>query len=248
MRGFWTVWRRELAALFLMPLAWIVLCIALPLNGALFVATLQDSQGDLAATFKFMLGDSLVLWVFAVALPPLFTMRMISEEARSGVLEYVLTAPVTDAAVVCGKLGAAVTWMALFWSSFLVYGLACQLAGAAPEWPALLVQVFGATLVSALFTALGLLCSAATATPLVAAVLSFVGGLGILALPYLGSLTGLPPEHWVHRVLLNLNVMERYWGSFGMGVLDSAHLCFFAATTALLTFFAVRLVESRRWR
>ena len=248
MRGFWTIYRRELAALFLTPLAWILLCVALPLCGVLFVIMLESLQGDLNATFQFLLSDSLIPWVFFVFLPPLLTMRMISEEGRTGVLEFLLTAPVTDAAVVLGKLAAALTFMALFWSAFLVYGLACQLAGTAPEWGTLCVQVGGAVLVSGLFCAIGLAASAATQTPLVAAVGAIVASLLLLTAPYFGRLTRLPAEHWLHRALADVDVVRRWWASFGAGVVDSAHAVFFLAGTGLATFLAIRLVESRRWR
>lgn len=248
MSGFWTVYRRELAALFLMPLAWMLLCVALPLIGALFVLSVEDLGGDLNAVFRFMLTDSVVPWVFLVFLPPLLTMRMISEEARTGVLEYLLTAPVTDAAVVTAKLLAATTFMALFWSAFLVYGLACQLAGTPPEWSTLLVQVLGCWVLSALFCSVGIFASALTQTPLVAAVCAVMVGLALIALPSFGALLRLPANHWGQAALGQLSIIERWYGSFGAGVIDSAHLVFFVGLTGLFGFFAVRLVESRRWR
>jgi elongation factor G len=50
------------------------------------------------------IGGSTAFFLIVTVLPPLITMRMIAEESRSGVLEYLLTAPVGDAAVALGKL------------------------------------------------------------------------------------------------------------------------------------------------
>ena len=50
-----------------------------------------------------LFGGTELFWVLALVLTPLVTMRMISEEAKSGVLEFLLTAPVPEAAVVLGK-------------------------------------------------------------------------------------------------------------------------------------------------
>ena len=66
------------------PLAWVLLCIALALNGFVFVLYLKLSNGDLDVATRFEFGESFVFWAVVVLFPPLLTMRMISEEARSG--------------------------------------------------------------------------------------------------------------------------------------------------------------------
>lgn len=248
MRGLLIIYRRELLALFLTPLAWLLLCIALPLNGFLFVAVLGEYGGDLTRALRYMLGESFVFWGLMVFLPPLLTMRQISEESRTGVLEYLLTAPVTDAAVVCGKLLAATTVMALFWLSNLVYGLAAHGLGTAPDWPALLCAYVGAVLASALFVSIGLVASAFSGTPLLAAVLAFAGSVLVLLLPFAQGVAGLPEGHWSGEILAQLDVTRRYMGSFMMGVLDLSHVVFFLVWTFFFGFLATRLVESRRWR
>jgi hypothetical protein len=44
MSGLWTIYRRELAGLFLAPLAWVVLCLALFVNGYVFVLYLSPTS------------------------------------------------------------------------------------------------------------------------------------------------------------------------------------------------------------
>ena len=86
-------------------------------------------------------------------------MRMISEEGRTGILEFLLTAPVTDAAVVAGKFLAAATFMALLWTAPFAYAAAVGLAGSPNDWGLLVSRWLGALLCSALFCASGLLAS-----------------------------------------------------------------------------------------
>lgn len=248
MSGTWTIFRRELAGLFLGPLAWGLLFAALLLNGALFVLFIGQTDGAVDDSLGFALGNAWPYWALIIVLPPLLTMKMISEESRSGLLEFLLTAPVSDWAVVLGKLLAASVFMALLWSSTLFYGLCLSWLGAAPDWPVLLGSYFGALLVSALFCAIGLVTSAGTSTPLLAAFLAFVFNIVLLLLPFLARLAGALPDNWRGAFSRRVDVISRVQGSFALGVIDTSHVLFFVAWTAFCVFLATRLVESRRWR
>ena len=113
MRGCVTICRRELAGLFLSPLAWILLLVTLLLNGLFFQFYVSASNGDVVLALETALGGGAIFWAFMVVLTPLITMRMVSEEARDGTLEFLLTAPVSDAAVIVGKFLAATNFKAV---------------------------------------------------------------------------------------------------------------------------------------
>ncbi len=247
MSGAWTIYRRELAGLFLSPLAWVLLAIALAFNGFFFVLSVKGFGGDVLASMSFLLGGSYTFWLLVVLLPPLVTMRMFSEEARTGVLEFLLTAPVHDFAVVLGKLLAATTLMAVLWSSALVYGAAAAALGTAPDWTPLLSGVFGATLVSALFCAIGLSISAVTNTPLLAAFFATIANAAILSLPFLDALLALPPGSPLRVMLGHANVITQFQASFVVGALDTKHVLFFLVWTGFFSFLATRVLEARRW-
>ena len=253
MRGWWTIYRRELAGLFFGPLAWVVLCLALYVNGFHFSGLyLPLTQGDVAESLLFSLGGGRIFWGFMIVLPPLLTMRMISEEARSGVLEFLLTAPVGDAAVILGKLGAATTMMTILWSSTLVYGGVVEWLGTVPsggvDWGPVLTGLLGSVLLSALFCALGLVASAGTGTPLLAAFIALVANVVLLLLPFAGVVSGLSATHWMRQTLMNVDVLARHQGSFMLGVIDSRDVVFFLAWIGFFVFVAIRLLETRRWR
>jgi len=244
-RGLGTIWRRELAGLFVAPLAWVLLAVAFALNGWIFVAILKERNGDLITALRFMGGESLTYWAFMCFLPPLLTMRLISEESRNGMLEFLLTAPVSDGAVVLGKFLAAWSFMGLFWSANLVYAAALHALGAPPDWPPVLGGYLGALLVSGLFCAIGLLTSAATSTPALAAFLALVGNTLILLLP---QLAGLFDAAWLHEEVAAVDVISHFQRSFLVGVLDTKSLAFFVAWTGFFLFLASRSVEAKRWR
>lgn len=248
MNGLWTIYRRELQAFFVTPLAWLLLCIALPFNGFVFTLILNDYRGDLTPSILFVMGNAWSFWAFLVFLPPILTMRSISEESKSGILEFLLTAPVTDAAVVIGKLLAATTVLALFWSSGLMYGMLAWIMGTRPDWAAVLVSYFGAILASALFLSIGLVASAVSSTPLIAALLALIFNGMLMLLPFLDVLLPWSQLRWLDGLVSHIDVVKNFQGSFTLGVLDSYHVGFFLVWTAFFTFLAIRLLESRRWR
>ncbi|MBL8862994.1 MAG: ABC transporter permease [Planctomycetes bacterium] len=245
MSGFLAIARRELAGLFVGPLAWALLSIALLLQGWLFVLYLRTSGGDVDLSLRFALGESWAFWALLILVPPLLTMRMISEESRTGLLEFLLTAPVSDAAVVAGKFAAATLFLALLWATALVYALTTAGLGVPPDWGALLGGWLGAVACSALFVAVGLFASALTSTPIVAAFAAVILNLVFVTAPLLGGLSDQPA---VRRAVARIDVIDHHKSAFLAGVLDSSYLIFFVAWTLFFLFLAVRAVEARRWR
>jgi ABC-2 type transport system permease protein len=261
-KGTLVIYRRELAGLFRAPIGWLLLLLALAANGFLFYAYMSGSRGNVTASLEGALGGGPTFWAFIVLLPPLLAMRMLSEESGNGTLEYLLTAPITDAAVVVGKHLAATTFMAILWSSVLIYAAAIHMAGAAPDWAALLCTYVGAVLVSGLFLSIGLLASCLSSTPLLAAFLAFLACVTWLMIPQLVNLImgqvrvwfessagGLvAAENWIRGALDKMDVLRHFQTSFRLGVLDSAELVFFLTWPAFFLFLTVRALEARRWR
>lgn len=247
MRGFWVVYRREMAGLFFTPLGWVLFFFALVVNGLYFNAYLQATGGDVGESLALSLGQGYPFWAVMMLLPPLLTMRMVSEEARSGMLEFLLTAPVRDVSVIVGKALAATTFLGLLWSSNVVYGLISSGLGAAPDWGHVGIALLGAVLVSALFSSIGLVASTLTNTPLLAAFLAFVLNVGMLSLRFLeGALKGLDP-FTRESLMRKVDVIAHFQSSFVRGALDTADVAFFVAWTAVFLFLATRLLEARRW-
>jgi ABC-2 type transport system permease protein len=247
MGAVWTIYRRELAGLFLGPLAWVLLCLALLVNGFYFTYYVSSTGGDVNTSLMLAQGGSVVFWGLMILIPPLLTMRMISEEARTGTLEFLLTAPVSDVAVVLGKLAAATSVLALLWGSSVVYALTLTALGSAPDWGPVVTGLIGAILISALFCGMGLVASAATDTPLIAAFLAFCANVALLSLPFLGGLIGMGPAHPLRAVLEHLDAAHHMQSSFLIGVLDSQHLAIFAVWIAFTVLLATRFLEMRRW-
>jgi ABC-2 type transport system permease protein len=244
-KGLVAIYRRELAGLFVTPLAWALLCLTVFVNGWVFRAYVQEYGGDVDVALRVAFGGSWIFWATLTFLPPLLTMRMLSEEARAGLLEFLLTAPVTDAAVVCGKFLAALTVMAVLWGSMVVYAITVHALGTPPDWAVVLGGLCGMILTSALFCAIGIAWSAVTPTPLLAAFFAFLSSVALLLLPFFRSLTH---SRWVLATIDRVDVIGHFQRSFLLGVLDTAPVVFLVTWTGVVVFLAVRLVEMRRWR
>lgn len=247
MNGMLVIFRRELAGLFLTPLAWVLLVFAVGSNGALLVTLLNLGGGDVNMAMNSLLGFGWPYWMLMVVLPPLLTMRSISEEAKSGQLEFLLTAPVSDTAVVLGKHMAVAGFLAVMWSAIPIFGLILQYLGAAPDWGQLSMGYMGAVLVGTLFASVGMLASALSATPLLAAFLGFIFNLMLLLLPLGAGSLGGGIGDVLGRVSARLDVLLHLQGSFMRGAFDTADLFFFIVWTGVFLFATIRLVEARRW-
>ena len=89
--------KRELASFFFSPIAYVVL--GLFAFGTAMIFFLGYGPGQPASLRPTLEG---VVWLM-VLLVPAVSMRLISDEIRSGTLESLVTSPVTDVQVVVGK-------------------------------------------------------------------------------------------------------------------------------------------------
>jgi ABC-2 type transport system permease protein len=245
LRQFAILLGREVESLFLSPLNYAVITIALFFNGWSFWYALQAFQGNVEGAVRFFFGQSPLVWLVIVLVPPLLTMRLFAEERRSGTLEMLLTAPVSEVEVVLAKFGAGLVFYCAVWLPSLLYIAIVKSYGAIPDAGPLATSYLGIFLVGALFTAAGLFASSLTSTQILAALLGTVFNLLMLVLPI--ATQWLQVEA-IERFFNELWVFRHFGDSFAKGVLDSAHLGFYVVLTAVFLFWTVRSLESQRWR
>ena len=116
--------RREFAAYFLSPIAYVVLVVFLAVTGHLFYHTMQQltASGPKGVEFpmQLMLGDD-KFWLVFLFIPPLLTMRLFAEERGTGTLEMLMTAPLRDWQVVLSKYLACFAFYVVLWLPTLLY-------------------------------------------------------------------------------------------------------------------------------
>ena len=250
MRKVLTLARRELSAYFFSPMAYVIGSAFLLMVGVIFLLGLRIPflQVELEPVFRSGAESTLrplfdVLAYGLVVVVPLLTMRLVAEEFRSGTIETLMTAPVTDAEVIGGKfLGALGLYLALLATTTVFLALVAVFGQ--PDWGVAAMGYLGMVLLGATYISVGLLASTLTRHQLVAglvgiAVLAFfTAGIYLLALM-------VPPESAPLVARLN---MVNHLGDFSKGIFDVSAAVFFLTVTGFFLFLSVKVLESRRWR
>jgi ABC-2 type transport system permease protein len=243
MRGVIATMERELRGYFLSPLGWVVATGILFFNGLAFQTILDylnNPQAPASMTpLDFFFGGTLFFWLAMLFVGPVLTMRLLSEERRSGTLEMLLTAPITEGQVVIGKYLGAFLFYCFLWLPSLVY--VALLAGKLPlDWGPIGASYLGTLGIGAMFLAIGVFTSAVTRNQVVAAVFSF-------ALTFLSFLPAflefLVNDPKMRDALGYLNLYQ-HMDDFSKGIVDSRRLVYYLSVTAFFLFLASRAVEA----
>lgn len=242
-----TIAWRELLSYFRTPLGWTLLTLFLLGQGYsfyLFVELMAQPLAPPGTPLRLFFGGTLLYWLFVILLVALTTMRLLAEERRSGTLEPLLTAPVRPVAIVLGKyLGAMAFYTALWLPTGVYVLLTVWLAEVGTlDWGPVAAAYLGTLAVGAAAIAVGLLCSALTAQPLVAALLcSTVLALWVLLGPLRAFVDAPAWAAWLERadVLAQLD-------DFARGIVDSRHLLLHGSVIAFCLTAATGRLSLRR--
>jgi ABC-2 type transport system permease protein len=247
-RNVWAVFLKEFAAFFLSPVAYVVLFLFVFSNGVAFqnfCTGFRDEPQQVTLVLRALFGFAL-FWT--LPLSPLLTMRSFAEEKRTGTLEMLMTAPVTETAVVIGKFLAAQLFYMLIWSTLLLFVLTLEVLGrpVGPDWGPVLAIYIGLFFLGMLTNSLGLLASTLTRNQLVAAVLALSANLLFFLLTLGGWVFADSPD--LQRLFHYLSFRAHFSSEYTRGVVDLRYLGYYLSFMALFLFFAVRIVEARKWR
>ena len=108
MRNFFILFKRELSALYYTPTGYIVMCVFLAVLGWVFwllvrILNLPQNVKLNEDVFSIMFGGTFFYWIILAGVTSALTMRLFAEERRSGTIELLTTAPITDLQIVLSK-------------------------------------------------------------------------------------------------------------------------------------------------
>ncbi|MEM1178696.1 MAG: ABC transporter permease [Acidobacteriota bacterium] len=244
MRSFFAVFSRELRAYFVSPLAWVILTALLLIQGyffSLIISALSDPNTVAGATpFSHFFG---FFWISLLFITPAITMRLIAEERRSGTIESLMTAPISEVEVVLAKFFAALTFYGFLWLPTVAYPV---LVGRHTDvdWGPVASGYLGTLLIGALALAVGLFGSSFTKNQIVAAVTTFGLLMVLFALPWAGDLT---QDETIGKVFSYMDLIV-HMDEFSKGIIDSRRLVYYLTTTALFLFLTTRALAAKKWR
>lgn len=238
--------RYETRRIFLSPLAWSVLAIVQFIMGFVFINLLVEYVNNPYNGEDFGVSDYIggSLYGFATILlllvMPLMTMRLFSEERKSGSITLLFSAPVSLTEIVLGKfiglLGfvlailvlMALMPLSLHWSTDL-------------DWGRLAAGLLGLFLLMMAFGAAGLFVSTLTREPTIAA----VGSFGLLLLVWLINILGYNDSMPFREVFTYLSLIDHY-ESLRRGVFDTADALYYLLFSALFLWLSVLRLDMER--
>lgn len=247
MRGLLPVLKRELLALFVTPIAWVVTAAFLLLQGLYFFFLLLSytSQEDVIVGMgpaEAFFGQSAFFYFPLVLICPVLTMRLFAEERKTGTIESLLTAPVSPTAVVLGKYFATLSVYVVMWAPTVLYIVILSGYGEI-DWRVVGTGYLGTFLVGMAYLSIGTLASALTTSQLAAAVGATVFILMIFLMGFAGGVVDEGPM----RTALEHVSVSSLMNDFSRGLVDSRRLVFWTSFAAVPIYTTIRTVESWRW-
>ncbi|MCC6357529.1 MAG: ABC transporter permease subunit [Phycisphaerales bacterium] len=239
MRNTVAIMQRELNSLFFSPIGYVVIALFLILMGGITVWTGNIAPGQPATLANFFQSAPYLLAIIV----PAITMRLISEEYRSGTIETLMTAPIADAELVIGKYLAVLAFYAIMLAGTGVYLVFMSMYGN-PDVGASFAAYIGLLLAGAAFLAVGLLASSLTKNQIIAWML---GAVPLVLIVWFAQAMAIKAEGTVREVIQRINI-QRHLDQFNRGLVTVEGAVFFLGLAGLFVFLSVKVVESKRWR
>jgi ABC-2 type transport system permease protein len=230
--------RRELSSFFYSPIAYVAMTLFLLASGFSFWDDFVPGQpAGMRSIFER------IVWLL-VAIIPILSMGLLSQEWATGTIETLMTAPLKETEVVLGKFFGSLAFFVFLLMPTLLYVILLELYST-PDYGPIFAGYLGLFLVGGLFISISLFCSSLTRSQVVAAVSAAAILLLTTIIPWYASSRATLTGFW--RGAANQGVLTRYT-DFSKGVIDTGNLIFFIAATAVFLFLTVKVLESRRWK
>ncbi len=260
MRNIWTIAKREYDHYFISPIAYVVafailLAIGVVFGINFFYFTNNAFQNPGAAPD---ISPVTGVFVFLLVLStPALTMRLISDEARMGTLELLLTAPIRDSELVIGKWLGGMLYILTLVAVTLIYPILLNgikigsftllngFVSPGIDMNVMLTSYLGLILIAGSFLALGTGISALFTNQIA----SFFGTLILFV--FLWWLVGFPANVITGsgaELFRYLDMKTHFYGALSDGIINLSDLVYYFSLIALGLFTGTVAVEMRRWR
>lgn len=255
MKNVYAILKKELASYFGSPVAYVVITIFLLISGYLFYSSFAffsmisyRSMGNPAILQQLNVTEGVIrplygnMSVILLLMIPLLTMRLFSEEKKTGTIELLLTYPVKDSEAILGKFLACATLLFLMLALTALYPILVILF-AKPEAGPILTVYLGLFLMGMSFIALGIFASSLTENQIIAASITFGTLLLLFVIGWASGFVG----NTLGKILVHLSVMEHF-GNFSKGIIDTKDVIFYINFTVFFLFLTANSLDSKKWR
>lgn len=227
--------KKELKDYFKSPIAYIVLIVTISVFNIFFFLIIdENNEATLRDVFKVME----FLFIFIV---PLLTMKTFAEEKFSGTMEFLMTTPTTNTAIVLGKYLGCLIFFTIIIGITSSYYFIIEFFGQ-PERLVALTGYAGIWLEGALFIAIGVMTSSWTKNQIIAATSSYV----ILFFLYF-SISFIKYFSGLSETLIRYIGTWSHAENFTVGLITTADLVYYVSGI-LVCIICTRLsIENRLW-
>lgn len=245
MNATWVIAEREVRGFFSTPLAYVLLVAWLVFHGMTFSIAFDLAVSNQGGPGESPLGAVFGGWIFfyliVIAFVPAITMRFVAEEYRSGNIETLLSAPITEGSVVLGKyLAGLIIWLAL-WAPTLIYAWLTSRFGDL-DLGATAAAYIGVLGLGAHYVAIGVLASTIARTQLTAFLLSFL----MLSVLFVGGVAAFAFDEGPLKEAASYLSVYEHMTTFTRGIVDSRFLTYDLTLTVLPLFITHRILVARR--
>jgi ABC-2 type transport system permease protein len=238
----WAIFKREFAAYFATPLAYVFIVIFLFTMGAFTFYIGRFYESNIASLDIFFAYQP---WLYLFFLPAI-AMRLWAEERRTGTMELLLTLPVPLWATVVGKFLAAWAFTGVALALTFPIWITVNYLGH-PDNGVILASYIGSFLMAGAYLSIGACISATTKNQVIAFVVSVV-------VCFLFTISGAPLvldffRGWAPFVLVNAVASFSFLTHFiaiSQGVIDLRDLIFFFSLIALFLAANIVVVDLKR--
>jgi ABC-2 type transport system permease protein len=242
----WTLFNKEIRGFFSSLTGYVVIAVFLLLTGLFMWVipgqfnVIQNGYATLDALF------AIAPWVF-LFLVPAITMRMISEEKRTGTLDLLQTRPVSELQIVFAKFLASWALVLLSILPTLVYFWSVARMGSPPgnidtggTWGSYIGLLF----LGGIYAAIGVFASSLTGNQIVAFIIAVFASF----LMYMGFefFSGLAGSGRTGYFISRLGIGAHY-NSISRGVIDSRDLLYFLGTMGVFIMGTRTVLQSNKW-
>jgi len=249
MRVFSILFRKELKNYFLTPFGWVVLALILLMQGLSMTSAMElMKKAPLTENFLFVSVHSQNFWFYFLFTFPLLTMRLFAEEAKTGTLETLMTAPVTSLQVVLSKYLASLTFYSLLWLPMLLHLKIFSLITGDPA-PYEMGHVIGLysiiLLMGAGFLAIGCFASTLSNNQIVAGIITITA---LIILFFMGLVPYYTGEGFQAVALFHYMAIQEHLANFARGIIDTRPIVYYLSMTSFFIFLTHITLDFRRWK
>jgi ABC-2 type transport system permease protein len=234
MSGVGQVFQKDFKVYFASPIAYIVISIFLILSGVFFFSSFfLYNQAEMRGFF------TLLPMVFALVIPAV-TMRLFSEELNTGSYELLLTLPVSVQDVVTGKFLSSVAFVVIMLVPTISYAIFISLYGDL-DWGPVMGGYFGAILLGAAFSSIGIFASSLTRNQIIA----FIIGMAIcFGLTLLDKMLFFLPDSMIG--VFQFLGADYHFQNVARGILDSRDILYFVSVCFVMLYATYLVIMEKK--